>query len=195
MNPSPHRQAILVFGLILPFAILMAITFGVYTGHSKIVTSDREKIATMKRFQTAEAQATELEGFLTTDGRREKTNYWTSKVEQDVVESLTKNLDKILAKFDPDALQQTEMGQAAGAGNIASKLKHPATRMKLSFEGGFKPMQLLLAELETEMPNLILEELSIHPKTSSSEAEKSTLLFGVVYLCWEKTKEKATSEP
>ena len=47
----------------------------------------------------------------------------------------------------------------------------------------------ILAELETEMPHLVLESISINPKPATSEGAKSTLQFGVVYLCWEKPKE------
>jgi hypothetical protein len=145
-------------------------------------------VQTLERFRTAESQVKELEAFLTTENRREKTAYWTSKLEKDVVESLTENLDKILAKYDPEVLRQTEMGQATGASAIGAKSKHPHTRMQLSFEGGFKPMQLLLAELETEMPHLVLESVAITPRPAVSETDKSSLQFRVVYLCWEKPK-------
>ncbi len=194
MNPSPHSQAILVFGVILPFAVLGAIGIGAFSGHSKIDKLHREKLSALERFETAQSQVSELEGFLTKDNRREKAVYWNSKMSQDVVESLTKNLDKILAKYDPEVLHQTEMGQATGGG-IGSRFKFPSSRMKLSFEGGFKPMQLLLAELETEMPNLVLEDLSIQTKPSTAEGKKGTLQFSVTYLCWEKAKETSNAQP
>jgi Sec-independent protein translocase protein TatA len=189
MKTSPHRQAILVFGIAVPVFLIIAISVAMFVGHSKLKTSFETKVAALERYQTAQTQVTELEAFLSVENRREKTAYWTSKVEQDVVESLTKNLDTILAKYDSEVLRQTEMGQAPGAGTLGVKSKHPHSRMQLSFEGGFKPMQLLLAELETEMPHLVLESLTINPKPATSEGGKSTLQFGVVYLCWEKPKE------
>jgi hypothetical protein len=159
-----------------------------FVGNSKLSTSFETKLETLERLRTAEAQVKELDGFLTTENRREKTAYWTSKLEKDVVENLTENLDRILAKYDPEVLRQTEMGQATGASAIGPKAKHPHTRMQLSFEGGYKPMQILLAELETEMPHLILESISVTPRPATSDSVKSTLQFRVVYLCWEKPK-------
>ena len=188
MKLSPHRQAILVFGIAAPAFLLVAVSVATFIGNSKLSTSFETKLETLERFRTAEAQVKELEGFLTTENRREKTAYWTSKVEKDVVESLTENLDKILAKYDPEVLRQTEMGQATGASAIGPKAKHPHTRMQLSFEGGYKPMQLLLAELETEMPHLLLESLSVTPRPTVSDSDKSSLQFRVIYLCWEKSK-------
>jgi hypothetical protein len=49
-------------------------------------------------------------------------------------------------------------------------------------------MQLLLAELEREMPQLFLESLSVSPKPAATEDDKGTLEFSIVYLCWEKAK-------
>lgn len=188
MNLSPHRQAIVVFGIAAPAFLLIAVSVATFIGSSKLETSFETKVQTLERFRTAESQVKELEAFLTRENRREKTAYWTSKLEKDVVESLTENLDKILAKYDPEVLRQTEMGQATGASAIGAKSKHPHTRMQLSFEGGFKPMQLLLAELETEMPHLVLESVAITPRPAVSESDKSSLQFRVVYLCWEKPK-------
>jgi Sec-independent protein translocase protein TatA len=188
MKLSPHRQAIVVFGIVAPAFLLIAVSVATFIGSSKLSTSFETKVQTLDRFRTAETQVKELEAFLTTENRREKTAYWTSKLEKDVVESLTENLDKILAKHDSEVLRQTEMGQASGASGLGAKSKHPHTRMQLSFEGGYKPMQLLLAELETEMPHLILESLAVTPRPAVSESDKSTLQFRVVYLCWEKPK-------
>jgi Sec-independent protein translocase protein TatA len=188
MKLSHHRQAIVVFGIVAPAFLLIAVSVATFIGSSKLSTSFETKVQTLDRFRTAETQVKDLEAFLTTENRREKTAYWTSKLEKDVVESLTENLDKILAKYDSEVLRQTEMGQASGASGLGAKSKHPHSRMQLSFEGGYKPMQLLLAELETEMPHLILESLAVTPRPAVSESDKSTLQFRVVYLCWEKPK-------
>lgn len=191
MNASPHRQAILVFGIIVPFFVIGAILVATVMGRSKLKETYAQKVTTQQRYETAKAQVTELETFFTIDKRRETAEYWNSKLEKDVVESLTANLDRILAKYDSDVLRQTEMGQASGAGTVGPKAKHPYARMQLKFEGGFKPMQLLLAELETEMPQLFLESISISPRPARSEGEKGDLQFGVVYLAWEKPKNSA----
>lgn len=188
MNLSHHRKAILVFGIGAPAFLLIAVSVATLIGHSKLGSSYEGKVKTLERYKTAASQSRELEAFLTTDNRREKAAYWNSKLEDDVVESFTKNLDKILAKYDPEVLRQTEMGQAVAGSAIGPKSKHPHSRMQLSFEGGYKPMQLLLAELETEMPQLVLESISIAPRSATSSSDSSTLQFRVIYLCWETPK-------
>ena len=188
MNVSPHRQSIAVFGIIVPLFVIVLIMIVTVIGHSSLNDNFDIKVAAFERYETAQTQVSELESFLTTDNRREKIAFWNSKLEQDLVQSLTLNLDKMLAKHDTETLHQTEMGQAPGAGAIGSKTNIPHSRMQLSFEGSFKPMQLLLAELEREMPHLVLESISIRSQPAKSETEKGNLQFGIVYLCWEKPK-------
>lgn len=188
MKASPHRQAILVFGIAIPLLLLGIAFGGVHFGHAKLKRSYQEKVANLERYNTTKAQAVELEAFLTMNGRRDQADYWKSKLGQDLVESFTENLDKILAKYEPEVLRQTEIGRAPATGGFGSKTDHPYSKMQLRFEGGFKPMQLLLAELETEMPNLVLESLTVAPKPSN-ESDRSTLQFGIVYHCWEMPKD------
>lgn len=188
MTVSPHRQSIVVFGVILPLFVILVIAMVTFLGHTNLKRDFEVKIGALERYETAKAQVQELETMLTTEDRREKIIYWNSKLEQDVVQSLTQNLDKILAKYDSDTLRQTEMGQASGASTIGTKSNQPHSRMQLSFEGSFKPMQLLLAELENEMPHLVLESISIRSLPAATPEDKGVLQFGIVYLCWEKPK-------
>lgn len=187
MNLSHHRQAILIFGIGIPMLCIVALAVATFIGSSKLKQDYDDKVASLGRYKTAQQQVAALETILATDNKREKVEYWTSRVEQDTVQSFTENLEKILAKYDTEVLSRTEMGQATGASGIGGRTSHPFSRMQLSFEGGFKPMQLLLAELENEMPHLLLESITIRPQPSKTAGEKGNLQFGIVYLCWEKS--------
>ncbi len=194
MNVSPHRQAILVFGIIIPLVCIVAIAVATFIGSGKLKKDYEKKVASLERYKTAQQQVAALESILTADQKREKIEYWTSRVEQDTVQSFTENLEKILAKYDTAVLNRTEMGQATGASGIGGRTEHPFSRMQLSFEGGFKPMQLLLAELENEMPHLLLESITIRPQPAKNAGEKGNLQFGIVYLCWEKSPDAKTKK-
>jgi len=194
MNVSQHRKSVIIFGIAVPLFCILAIAIATFIGSSKLKKSYNDKVAALKRYKTAESQAAELEAFLTTDDRREKITFWNSRVEQDTVQSLTENLEKILAKYDSEILSRTEMGQASGVSSIATRSKHPFSRMQLSFEGGFKPMQLLLAELENEMPHLFLESIIVRPQPAQTAEEKGNLEFGITYLCWEKAEANKAKE-
>ncbi|MDF1656774.1 MAG: GspMb/PilO family protein [Verrucomicrobiales bacterium] len=188
MKSTHHTQAIGIFGVALPFLVVAILLGATLYGRGKVAVEFDRKTATFERYQEAKVQANELEAYMTKEQRREKVLYWNEKLEQDFIQSLTTNLEGILDKYDSNVLRQTELSQAQGAGAIASRTDNPHSRIQLSFEGGFKPMQMLLAELEREMPHLFLESIMIRPNLAKSETEAGSLSFSLVYMCWEKPK-------
>lgn len=188
MNLSKHRQAVLIFGVALPAIVLIGLTVAALKARAKINQDYAVKVANFEAFETARAQVTELDAFLSTNHRREEVEYWHAKLQQDFIQSLTENLNRILAKFDPDVLKQTAMGQAAGSSGFGSQVDNPSSRIQLTFEGGFKPMQMLLAELEAEMPQLVLESINVGVIGPNNESESGSLSFSLVYVSWEKPR-------
>ena len=75
MNVSPHRQSIVVFGIIVPLFVIVVIMMVTIMGHSSLNNSFAVKIDALERYETAKTQVSELEILLTTDDRREKIAY------------------------------------------------------------------------------------------------------------------------
>lgn len=188
MKLSPHRQAIAIFSIAIPAVLILGLLGATLHGRSKLHASHAEKESNFKSYQVASGQARELEAMLSLDDRRQKIGYWNEKLDQDFIQSISTHLSEILSKYDDSVLKQTEMRKAQNSAGIGSRTENPHSMIQLSFEGGFKPMQLLLAELEREMPNLVLESISIKSNPAKSEGETGKLLFTVLYLCWEKPK-------
>lgn len=186
MSASPHRQAILIFSVGIPGFLIVGLLVAMLIGRGKLQASHAEKVSKLQSYQAAERQVKELESMLSLDNRREKIEYWNTKLDQDFIQSLSANLGKILARYDDSVLKQTEMTKAQASTGIAGRTDNPHSLIQLSFEGGFKPMQSLLAELEREMPQLVLESLAIKANPSRADGDAGKLSFTVVYLCWEK---------
>lgn len=188
MNVTKHRQAILIFGVVLPTLFILGLAGGALKARTQINQDYHAKVTNLESHESARVQVIELDAYLSTQHRREEIEYWNSKLGQDFIQSLTENLNRILSKYEPDVLTQTAMGQASGASSFGTQVENPSSRIQLSFEGGFKPMQLLLAELESEMPHLVLESINIVPIAPKNETETGRLGFTVIYLCWDKPK-------
>lgn len=186
MKLSPHRQAIAIFSIGLPALLFVGLLVAVLHGRGRLHQSYAEKESNFRSYQQASTQVRELEALLTLDNRRDKVEYWNKKLDRDFVQTLSTTLNELLAKYDDSVLKQTEMSKAKIAASIGSKTENPHTLFQLKFEGGFKPMQLLLAELESEMPNLVLENITIKSVPSKVEGEPGILQFNVSYMGWEK---------
>lgn len=189
MNLSPHRKAIAIFSIAIPSILIIGLLVGILYGRGKLHQSYAEKESDFRSYQQAKTKVAELEAHLDLDNRREKVAYWNEKLDRDFIQTLSSTVNRILGKYDDAILRQTEMSKATTAAAIGSKTEHPHTLVQMSFEGGFKPMQLLLAELESEMPNLVLEKLSIQAMPARTEGETDKLKFTVIYMGWEKTED------
>lgn len=188
MKTTHHTQAIGIFGIAIPFFVVAALLVGTLYGRGKIQSEFDRKVSTFETYKQAKVQATELEAYLTKEQRREKVAYWNEKLDQDFIQSLSENLEKILDNYDSNVLRQTSLSQAQDIGSLARGTDHPFSRINLSFEGGYKPMQVLLAELEREMPHLLLESITIRPNLAKEEGDTGSLSFNITYMCWEKSK-------
>ncbi|MDF1861846.1 MAG: GspMb/PilO family protein [Verrucomicrobiales bacterium] len=188
MKVSPHRQAITIFSVVIPCILIIGLLVAILHGRGKLHASHAEKESNFKAYQSASTQVRELEAMLSLDDRRAKIEYWNAKLDQDFIQAISSHLNEILARYDDSVLRQTEMKKAQKSTSIGSRTNNPHSMIELSFEGGFKPMQLLLAELEREMPNLMLESISVKSNPARTDDDEGKLNFTVLYLCWEKAK-------
>jgi len=184
---TKHTQSILLFGLILPMAVLLAALGGVFFVRGKIADADQQKAQAYSTYADAKSKLVMIEGELTKDGRRDQMAYWEEQLGKDFIQSLTKNLNEITSDYDEDQLMRTELSQPNARSPIAGSTEHDFSRFKLSFEGGFSPMQKTMAELEMRMPQLVLESLEVTPDRNNVSGGIPNLRFDAVYLCWQDT--------
>ena len=95
---------------------------------------------------------------------------------------MTANLRIIGEKLPEKEFQQTAFERLGSASGFGKGSKQKSTGMQFSLRGTYSAVQKALLELETRMPNLQLQELTISPK----EATQTSLLnFQVAYTVWE----------
>lgn len=187
MKLSPHRQAIAIFSIGIPAIFTIGLLAAIFVGRGKLHASHQEKTSNFESYKTASQQVQEFDAMLSLDERREKIEYWNAKLDQDFIQAISGHLSEILEKYDDNVLKQTEMRKAETSAGIGNEVSNPYSTIQLKFEGGFKPMQLLLAELEERMPQLVLETLTIKPNPAKKQGDQGNLAFHVVYFCWEKS--------
>lgn len=187
-EPSKHRQAILIFSFAIPVVIAAILFGGAFYGRGKLAAVYQEKQDRFEEYQRAETATKALEAELAVEGRKEKIAYWNEKMDQDFVPALSGTIDRILKKYNEEVLRQTSMSQLPGGSTITKARRDSYNLVSLGFEGGFKPMQLLMAELEQEMPQLVLEKLDVTPLVNDNTAAEGTgkLSFNLTYLSWKK---------
>ena len=113
------------------------------------------------------------------DGRRDKMSVWEEHLNGEVVQKITRELQEIMETYSELELTQTGLGRPASRSMLGGSTENHYSRFQTSFEGGYGPMQQVMAALETQMPHLVLEEFNIKPSQNPG-----TLSFHATYLCW-----------
>ncbi len=114
--------------------------------------------------------------------QREASAQWQELVGQETFSLVTTNLRAIGERLPPKEFQQTAFERLGQAGAIGGVSAQKSSGLKFNFRGTFRTVQRAFLELETQMPNLQLQELRIDPSTTSGSP---LLNFQVVYTAWE----------
>jgi hypothetical protein len=186
-----YRNAIVFFGGVLPFIAIAGLVVGLVMGRSKLAAKRDKKESLFESYQQAAGEVANVEEELKIEGRAEQMAYWDEQLKKEFVQSLTQNLNEIASQFNEDQLTRTEFSRPGTRSPLAGPTKNQYSRFKVTFEGGFGPMQTLLADLEVRMPQLVLENIEISPVVDSNPKAKSRLKFDATYLAWHEPEEPA----
>jgi len=182
---NKHTESIVVFGIVLPTFLLAGLLGGVVFARGKLHAEKSAKVATYREHEQVIASLRKTEADFAT--RSENLSFWKESLSKELVQTLTANLRKAMAEYTDDQLRQTELGRPGGRSQFAAVTENNYERLSLSFEGGFAPMQRVLAELELQMPQLSLESLTVGPTTTGNDNKQSQkrLKFVATYLSWQ----------
>lgn len=176
-----YKQPIIIFGIVIPLVIALAI-FGVCSAvRGKFVTSYEVKTSQYKDYKRNKMFAMETE--MQVVSQRDAFQQWSVILDQDPFSLLTSNLRAIGQKLPSKEFQQPlpeRLNNKLGFGMASAQ---DSTALRFTLRGTFKTAQRALLELETRMPNLQLQDLRIDPGTTS---DSSLLSVQLTYTAWEK---------
>jgi hypothetical protein len=175
-----YRQSIILFGFVVPFVICAAIVGGGVVLKSKTSATYLEKQALFKNAENDRVGALGIEAQISK--KRPHMERWVSQVEKETANSITSHLKQIADSLPAKEFQQTAVEYPTSRTGFASMSAQDSSQVRLAFRGTFRSVQLALAELESRMPQLQLQELKIDPTGAST----SSLNFNINYTAWEK---------
>lgn len=174
-----YKQSIILFGIVVPVLIAVVVIGACAFFRSKITNSFDNKVQYFSGYEQSRMGALEIEAQLSR--QRASSEGWQELVGQETFSLVTTNLRAIAEDLPPKEFQQTafeRLGQSNGFGAVTAQ---KSSGLKFNFRGTFRSVQKAFLELETQMPNLQLQELRIDPNSNGA----SLLNFQVIYTAWE----------
>ena len=185
---SDYTKPIIRHGLITPVFFYGVVTLGLLTLDNRFQHVRKQKEARYKeqleRLASIRAIADEIAP------KRKTFEEQRRLLQLDPSILFTQLSDVILSKYKPIELERTGMFFPNDRGRVGRYAACEAGRIKSNFEGGFGPMQETLLQVESLMPQAVLEDLKITRKANMLPNRPRHLVFEMTHLCWKATGEK-----
>ncbi len=174
-----YRQAIIIFGIVLPALVGAGlIGAGLYV-KSKMVSSMNSKTTDYATYEQSRNAGLEIEA--TVNRQRPHVERWTKQLAEETSSVVTSNLREISEHLPPKEIQMTAFERPSGTGGFGSISAQRSSQIRIAFRGTYRTLQRNFLELETRMPQLQLQEFKIDPSTGIS----ALLNCQVTYTAWE----------
>lgn len=185
---SVYTKPILRFGLITPALFNCVLLAGALAALGKLSTIRQQKEEQYQEQTQRLAAMKKLESDLAP--RREGFKGQKTLLETDPGPLFTRVLDSILPKYKSIELERSGLVFPLDRGRIAREVKADAARVKSSFQGGMGPMQETLLQVESLVPQAVLEELKLTRKADVLLTQREFLVLELTHTCWKAGGEK-----
>jgi hypothetical protein len=185
---SAYTQPIIRFGLVTPAALNLLIFAGVFTAVNKLEQVRLQKEEIYREHTMRQGAIRKLEN----ENAPKRPVYGDQKrlLGSDPVQLFTRLLDSILPKYKEIELERSSLVFPLDRGRVAKEAKTEVARVKTSFTGGYGPMQETFYQVESLMPQAVLEDIKITRKTHVL-TQREHLLIEATHTCWKAGEEAA----
>lgn len=185
---SIYTRPILRYGLIMPAMFNCLLLGGVIAGASKLNTVRAEKEARYKEQTMRLALMKKLEAELAP--KRKTFLDQKTLLKGDPGQLFTRIMDSLLPKYKEIELERSGLVFPLDRGRLGRQVKTDMARVKSSFQGGLGPMQEALLQVESLMPQAVLEELKVTRKADLLLNQREFLVMEMTHTCWKAEEEK-----
>ena len=185
---SAYTKPILRFGLITPALFNCFILGGVLAAVNKLSEMRTEKQALYEEETVRLKEIKDLEGIIAP--KRKIFESQKKLLETEPGQLFTRMLEAQLPKYKGIELERSGLVFPLDRGRIASQSKTDVARVKSSFQGGLGPMQETLLQLESVMPQAMLEEMKVTRKADTLVNQREYLVLEMTHTCWKAGEEK-----
>src|ERR1035437_2664771 len=133
-----YRQAIILFGIVVPLAIAAAVIGGGYWLKSEMIASFENKQKTYKAYEQGRLAGLEIETQVTR--QRHHLDRWNEQLSQETSSAVATNLRKIAEHLPSKELQQTAFEPHSATGGFGSAAAQKSSQLRIAFRGTYRTM-------------------------------------------------------
>jgi len=159
-----YRQSIIVFGAVIPAVMALAVVALGYFMKNKMTDSFDIKKLNYQAHHQARSEAAKVEQKVVV--LRPHLERWDAQLAKEIASEMGTSLTEIMSKLPDKEIQQTAFNPSSKPGEFGGA--QPSSQISIGLRGTFRTLQKAFLELESKMPQLQLEDISIEPVGTSS---------------------------
>lgn len=178
MNPY-YKQSVLLLGGVLPLVLVVALLGVVFHYRGKLEETYKQRKNNYAKVLQKEEERKALEEKV--NSQRPHLERWDSLLNTPSSTYANELIGAAQKRYKGKEFALTSFRQSGNGGSIGVASKQDSVKLDLAFRGTFSALQNTFLELETKMPQLQLDELSLAPNGNVLNAK-------VIYSAWEKNE-------
>lgn len=172
-----YKKAVTVFGIAIP-CVIMALVAGVALYMSSSTSTEYKiKKKAFDKAQVALKQTMELQGQVQETG--EYLKEWDHMLATETRGTFVEHWKNAEKNFSGKELTKTNHNWVNFSEGLGKGLTQPASQLNMSFSASYRAMQLALLEIETKLPQMQLDSMTMTPA-----ANGETINFKTTHTIW-----------
>jgi len=174
---SNYKQAVVVFGILLPFVCLAVLTFVVYWKAESIHLAYELKVNDQRRDSVAAKQNALLEKKVAS--QRVELKSWNTLLSKEDRRTFLEHWKTVRKKFKANEFVGERPVWSNASKGLGKEVSQPSSSVTMNFDASYRAMQSAFLEVETELPQMQLDSLEMSPNQDGK-----TIHFKTVYTVW-----------
>lgn len=172
-----YKQSVVAFGIVIPL-ILILVVIGVAFYFSSSIGSEYKK---KKMAYDKERQA--MQHTMALQGKVQSTadyvKEWDNLLATETRGTFLEHWKRAEEKFSGKELTKTSHNWTNYSGGLGKGVGQPASQVNMSFSATYRAMQMAMLEMETKLPQMQLDSLTIKPDRNGE-----TVNFNTTFTVW-----------
>ena len=172
-----YQKAVGLFGLAIPLFFLVLLISAVLVGKGRVDDTYRLRQQAFDQDLNTRRQIAQLENKMHSE--KERLNAWQKMLAAENRSSFTDHWKRASRSFKGKEFQSSLPVWKSQSAGLGKGVKQPASQVTMSFDATFRAMQIALMEMETSLPQMQLDSMSMNPNK-----EGRTMNFQTTFTLW-----------
>lgn len=156
-----YKQPVAVFGLAIPLLVVLLLAVGVYYGYSKFDKSYKEKKTVYDKAEKVRLYTLNLQGQVAQNSS--ELEDWKKMLAIETRGTFVDHWKEAEQKFSGKELTRSPHTWTNFSPGIGNGVSQPSSQVTMAFSGTYRAMQASLMEVESKLPQMQLDSMTMTP--------------------------------